>query len=184
MITIVILGRGGQGGITAARILGSAVLVENPAMNAVQDLPQYGTERRGALTTATVRIDFENPQQLIRNKSQPKDVDFLVILDSKLTEEGKAFVNPQKTKSVLINTAEQAEGFACFGVPVAVVDGYKIARLKALGENVNTALLGAFAKISGLVRLESILSAIEEKIGKKAKHNKKAAMLGFEQVIF
>jgi 2-oxoacid:acceptor oxidoreductase gamma subunit (pyruvate/2-ketoisovalerate family) len=54
MIEIRFHGRGGQGAVTASRIVAIAAYEEGKYSQAI---PMYGTERRGAPLTAFVRID-------------------------------------------------------------------------------------------------------------------------------
>ncbi|MCJ7605526.1 MAG: 2-oxoacid:acceptor oxidoreductase family protein, partial [Dehalococcoidales bacterium] len=56
-------GRGGQGAVTAARILASAFVVEGKY---VATFPMYGFERRGAPVVAFTRMDDKQ----IREKTQ------------------------------------------------------------------------------------------------------------------
>ena len=53
MKDLIILGRGGQGGVTAARILVSAALKDGKWGQAI---PEFGAERRGAVVKSYARI--------------------------------------------------------------------------------------------------------------------------------
>ena len=67
---------------------------------------------------------------------------------------------------------------------VAVVDATEISLKYGLGSKespiVNTAILGAFSKATGIVKIESVLKAIEEKVPAKVEANKKAAFEAYE----
>jgi Pyruvate/2-oxoacid:ferredoxin oxidoreductase gamma subunit len=47
---------------------------------------------------------------------------------------------------------------------------------------VNTAILGAFAKATGLVTIESVVEAIRESVPVRAEENAKAARDAYEEV--
>jgi pyruvate ferredoxin oxidoreductase gamma subunit/2-oxoisovalerate ferredoxin oxidoreductase gamma subunit len=74
MIDIRLHGRGGQGAVTASRILATAAFLEKKYS---QSIPMYGTERRGAPVTAFVRIGEKN--KMVR--SLIHEPDYVVVLD-------------------------------------------------------------------------------------------------------
>lgn len=76
-------GRGGQGGKTASRILGSAAF--NEGLN-VQDSPVYGAERRGAPVTAFTRISDGE----ILERGFIFDPDAVIVMDETLIEDQTA----------------------------------------------------------------------------------------------
>lgn len=172
MIEIIFLGRGGQGAKSAAILLTEALFIENPGMLALQASSEYGPERGGAPTKAFVRVDLANKGKRIRKRGPVSSASFVIILDPTL--EAKL----DGADYVLINTGKEARVDGNF----FAVDGYEIAHDCGLAGNVNTVLLGAFAKTGRLVSLESVLSAIEKKLNKKIEENKKAATFGFEKV--
>lgn len=75
MYEIRIHSSGGQGGISAARLLADAVFRGGRYATAS---PFYGAERRGAPVVSFVRIDA----QPIRIYSQIQDPDMVVVLDT------------------------------------------------------------------------------------------------------
>ena len=74
MYEIRIHSRGGQGGVTAARLLALAAFRDGKYATAC---PFYGAERRGAPVVSYVRID-DRP---IRVYSQIRNPDLVVVLD-------------------------------------------------------------------------------------------------------
>lgn len=60
MLEITIYSIGGQGGVTAAKLLALSALYDGKYSQAI---PQFGPERRGALVTSYVRIS----DKVIRN---------------------------------------------------------------------------------------------------------------------
>lgn len=174
-------GRGGQGAVTAAELLAVAAGEEGKSS---QSFPVFGVERRGAPVASFCRIDDKQ----IRIHQQVYNPDFVVVLDeglldgvdvaSGLKENGVIIVNSKCDASAL-NEKLKPKG----GMKVFVVDATGIA-LKNLGKPiVNTAMLGAFAKASGLVTLESVKKAVNERFeGKMAEKNAKAVEECFNEL--
>lgn len=156
-------GRGGQGVVTANEILAGAALREGKFIKA---FPEFGPERMGAPIRAFARIS-DKP---ITVHSQVYYPDYVVVVDSTLlgqidvTEglksDGAVIANypdvPEKLKSIIGDKFE-----------VHTVNATKIA-LEEIGRPLtNTAMLGALAKISGIVTLESIIKELERKFAGK-----------------
>ena len=70
-------GRGGQGAVTASKLLAEAALEEGKYF---QGIPDYGAERMGAPVRAFTRIDSEP----IRPYCQVTEPDAVVVLDPTL----------------------------------------------------------------------------------------------------
>jgi pyruvate ferredoxin oxidoreductase gamma subunit len=77
LTSVRIIGRGGQGVKSAARVLGTAAFL---AGLYVQDQPLYGAERRGAPITAFIRISNEP----ILERGHLSSPSFLVVIDDSL----------------------------------------------------------------------------------------------------
>jgi len=175
-------GRGGEGAVTAAELLAKAVFKEG---RYVQAFPLFGAERRGAPVKAFARID--DKEILIR--SQIYCPDYVVVLDSGLLGIIDVTEGLKEAGLVLINSRKKPEeiqlGTNC---RLATVDATSIAlELSLLVAGlpvVNTAILGAFARATDEVKLESVTYAIREawpgKIGEK---NAYAAELAFQKTI-
>ena len=179
MIEIRFHGRGGQGAVTAANLLAMAAFRENKD---VQAFPYFGVERRGAPVTAFTKID-DKP---VRIKSQIYEPDYVVVLDSSLL---KAVDVDQGLKSeglVLINTEKNPEDIRGVSGTIATVDATRIAVKHGLGSKeapiVNTAILGAFASATGIVKIESLVESILESAPAKKKENAEAAKEAYESV--
>ena len=78
MIGIRIHGRGGQGAVTASRLLAEAAYIDGKFSQAI---PMYGTERRGAPLTAFVRLDDVR----VRERELVHEPDIVVVLDPLLS---------------------------------------------------------------------------------------------------
>jgi pyruvate ferredoxin oxidoreductase gamma subunit/2-oxoisovalerate ferredoxin oxidoreductase gamma subunit len=180
MIEIRFHGRGGQGAVIASKIMAVAVFHEGQW---VQSFPKFGVERRGAPVEAFLRIDRD--KILLRNNVY--EPDHVVVLDPTLIEATNVTTGLRPGGVVLINTTKKPAEFpALKSWRVACVDASAIALKHRLGTPsqpiVNTAILGAVAKITGLVGIDSICAAIQEEVPIKPEANAAAARLAFDQV--
>ena len=180
MVEIRIHGRGGQGAVIASKLLASAFFKEGKY---VQSFPTFGVERRGAPVAAFVRVDDEP----ILVRSQIYEPDHIIVLDPTLIEAVDVTHGLKPGGWILINTAREPEEFKDLAqFRVATVDASGIAARHRLGSKthpiVNTAILGAFAKVTGMVKLESILDSIEEEVPIAPDRNRKAAQEAFQLV--
>ena len=180
MIEIRMHGRGGQGGVIAAKILASAIFKEG---RFAQSFPSFGVERRGAPVLAFTRVD-DKP---IRLRTAIYEPDHLIILDATLVKSTNVFSGLKRGGTILINTASP---LGMFNFPedysAAAVDAGGIAAKHGLGTKsmpiVNTSILGAFAKFSGVVGIEAIVEAIREGVPMKQDENAAAALEAYESV--
>lgn len=175
MIEIRMHGRGGQGTVVASKILADAAFKDGKY---AQSFPQYGVERRGAPVVAFTRIaEHENELAVRSNIYEP---DHLVILDPTLIGAVDVFHGLKEGGWVIINTPEPPEKFDVDPkYRVATVDASGVAIKYRLGSKtqpiVNTAILGAFVRVTGIVTLDSLLRAIQENSPAKKEENVKAA---------
>jgi 2-oxoacid:acceptor oxidoreductase gamma subunit (pyruvate/2-ketoisovalerate family)/2-oxoacid:acceptor oxidoreductase delta subunit (pyruvate/2-ketoisovalerate family) len=177
LIEIRLHGRGGQGAVTASRIIATAAYEEGKYSQAI---PMYGTERRGAPLTAFVRIDDVR----VRERELVHDPDISIVLDPLIAKEQGVVENLKPGGLVLLNTTYEPEEIKLGGdFKVATVDATSIA-LSTLGRAItNTAILGAFSKITGLIKLESMEKAIMKYFpGRLGEMNVAAVRKSYEEV--
>jgi len=177
MIEIRFHGRGGQGAVTASRIVAIAAYEEGKYSQAI---PMYGTERRGAPLTAFVRID----DRRVRERQLVHSPDVVVVLDPLFAKEQAVVDNIKEGGMVLLNSAADPSDVTLGGeFNVATVDATSIA-LETLGRPItNTAILGAFAKVTDLVSIESIEKAIMKQFpGRIGEVNVAAAKRSYAEV--
>ncbi|MEM2251279.1 MAG: pyruvate ferredoxin oxidoreductase subunit gamma [Candidatus Hadarchaeales archaeon] len=174
MIEVTFHGRGGQGAVTAARLLAEAAFLEGKFCQA---FPTFGAERRGAPVCAFARIS-ENP---IRLRSQVYSPDHVVVLDASLLGVVDVCEGLKENGWIVINSKGLPGKLA--GKNVAIVDATKIA-IEAIGRPiVNTAMLGAFAKITNVVSLDSLIKVVNKYFeGKGAVGNMNALRIAYEEV--
>lgn len=180
MIEIRFHGRGGQGAVTGANILAQAAFKEGKD---VQAFPYFGVERRGAPVTAFTKID-DRP---VRIKSQIYEPDYVVVLDSSLLKAVDVTQGLKNGGVVIINTDKKPGEIKDVKGKIATVDATAIAVKHGLGSKeapiVNTSILGAFAKATGVVKIESIVDSIMESAPAKRKENADAAKEAYEYVV-
>lgn len=171
-------GRGGQGAVTASKILALAAFEEGKY---VISFPFFGTERRGAPVTAFTRID-DSPILL---KTQIYRPDIVVILDPYVLNSGSVSSGVPDNGMFIINTRKDPEEFN-LGRKTITVDATSIAVSLNLGSKanpiVNTAILGAFARATGLVSLETVVSATMESSPKMQQENARAVSQAYNSV--
>jgi 2-oxoacid:acceptor oxidoreductase gamma subunit (pyruvate/2-ketoisovalerate family) len=181
MIEIRFHGRGGQGAVIASKILASALFKEGKQ---AQAFPAFGGERRGAPVMAFTRFD----NKTITRRSMVYEPDHVVVLDESILEVVDVTAGLKDGGWILINTSKSASAFANFTrFRVATVDANRIAQENGLGSTtapvVNTVIMGAFSKITGLVGLKTVLEGIPEYVPAKTEANIAAAKAAFDQAI-
>ncbi|MFA6422290.1 MAG: pyruvate ferredoxin oxidoreductase subunit gamma [Candidatus Buchananbacteria bacterium] len=177
MIEIRIHGRGGQGSVTMAELLAEAVFYDGKFSQA---FPNFGVERRGAPVTAYVRVD----EKYIRLRSQVYSPDVVIIQDSSLIGGVDVFAGLTDGGMAVINvSSETPEIKAPNNIKVHTIDAKKLA-LEIIGKPIiNTIMLGVFAGITGIVKMESVEKVIRERFsGDIAEKNVLAAKRGFELI--
>lgn len=159
MIEMTIYGRGGQGGVTLAKLIATAFFLRGKD---VQAFGVYAAERSGAPLQAFVRIDDKE----ITNHNQVREPDHIIVLDRTLIAP-RVLTGLKPDGWVILNAPETPESFKEFfsGRHVATVDATAIAVENGLGTRtvpiVNTTLLGAVAPLLGLT-LEDVEAALAE----------------------
>jgi 2-oxoacid:acceptor oxidoreductase gamma subunit (pyruvate/2-ketoisovalerate family) len=175
-------GRGGQGAVVASSVLASAYFKEGKF---VQAFPSFGAERRGAPVTAFTRTD----EQEISIRFGIYNPDCLVILDATLAKKAEITSGLKDGHWIIINSDRPPDDFRFLGdYPVATIDASSIARKYKLGSPsvpiINTTILGAFAKVTGNVKIESVLEAIRESAPSKPEENARAAREAYEAAVY
>lgn len=174
-------GRGGQGAVTASEIVAAAAILEGRYALA---FPEFGAERRGAPVRAYTRIS-DDPVIPRTPITRP---DIVVVLDPSLL--GPGVVEGLKPNGTLVvnhvKTPREVAEACGLSVPakVAVVDATGIA-LKRLGRPiVNTAILGALVRATGIVSLETVVRLVRERFpGKLGEVNSYAVRDAHESTV-
>ncbi len=180
MIEIRFHGRGGQGAVVASNLLAMAAFREGKD---VQAFPYFGVERRGAPVTAFTKLD-DKP---VRIKSQIYEPDHVIVMDSSLLKAVDVTQGLKTGGVVLINTDKKPQQVKDIKGKIATVDATAIAVKHGLGSReapiVNTAILGAFARATGVVKIESLIDTILDSAPAKKNENVEAAKEAYETVL-
>ncbi|MCJ7726699.1 MAG: 2-oxoacid:acceptor oxidoreductase family protein [Acidimicrobiia bacterium] len=182
MIELRIHGRGGQGAVVASKALAQAAFIEG---HYVQSYPDYGVERRGAPVVAFARIAEPGDQYFVRQDI--REPDHILVLDATLLDSGAPLDGLRDGGWVVVNSTEAATDLDIPGrFRVASVDASSIALKHGLGSAaqpvVNTAILGAFARATGVVGLDEVLEAIAHNVPVRSDENQAAAREAHEAV--
>lgn len=143
--------------------------------------PSFGFERRGAPVATFCRLD-DNP---IRERTQIYHPDCLVVLDPLLANSTQIYTGLKERAILVINTSKPVErqyhrNLSVFGA----VDATEIG-LQEIGSPItNTCMLGAFARTTGWVQLDSLLSSLEEFFsGSALDKNARCVERGFRETV-
>lgn len=160
-------GRGGQGAVTAAKILTEAAYYEG--FKGVSAKPTYFSERRGAPVSVHTRIAGE-PIRSFANVVFP---DIVVVLDDNLLEMVNVTGNLKEGGLLVVNSARTPKELGLEGpFNVAVSDAFRSSAEAGLiiegNVLISTSILGPFAAASDLVGLDNIRKAVERHFGGSA----------------
>ncbi len=155
-------GRGGQGAITAAKILAQAAYLEG--YRGVTAAPSFGAERRGAPVSASTRI----ASQPIMVVSQVENPNVVVVLDHTLLKYDEVTSGLVRGGWLIVNSWRHPKELDLGGeFNIATADATRVCSdlgLIVVGLTiVNTAILGAFIRATEAVSLASVEEAIRER---------------------
>lgn len=173
-------GRGGQGAITAAKIVATAAFFSG--FKGAAMIPTFGTERRGAPVLTSLKISTEK----IYDLSPIVNPDIVVVLDYLLLEEKGTLDGLKAGGLIVVNSPRPPAAYAYPGMRVATADVTAIAESAGLRRGVvNTGIIGAFSKASGIVGVDILAEKIMEEFRElKPVENAQAARLTFEKTLF
>lgn len=178
-------GRGGQGTVTAAKVLADACLSGG---RHVQAFPEYGPERAGAPLRAYNRISSHE----IRMHCPVLHPQVVSIVDPTLIESANVTDGVTEDAVFVVNTSKSPQEIreklrAGPKQRVFTVDATKIA-LECIGRALpNSPMLGALCKVTGLITLDHLLEDVRKSFGKKFAQkiidgNLEATRRGYEEV--
>ncbi len=182
MTEIRILSRGGQGGVTSAKMLAYAGHIDGKY---VQAIPKYGSERKGAPIYADVRIADEQVKThapvIIENTHS------WIVLESSLVE--TIPLNDLRPDTIIVINSQDVPPILKDQKKIRVgkVDAVSIARECGLIRSgtvmVSTIMLGAWVKATGVVTLDALIKATENQFGKGAlcQANIRSIKMAYEQ---
>lgn len=173
-------GRGGQGTVVAAEILATAFLADGKYATSI---PSFGQERRGAPVAAFIRLDTKP----IRERCRVYHPDIVVVLDKVLTESPSCYIGLKEHGTIILNHRGKDKRLSLphLETPelLATIDATSIS-LQELGVPItNSCMLGAFARVTDIVQLDTLTSALEEFLeGHLLNKNRRCLQRGFDEV--
>lgn len=180
MLEIRFHGRGGQGAVTSAELIAAAAIGKGKY---AQAFPSFGPERRGAPVVAFCRVDDER----IRIRAKVYEPDVVVILDSGLLTlidpveglkpDGILIINSKKSYEEIMDSCH----FSC---RVGIVNADEIAREEIGRVIVNTTMMGAVIKATGLLGVDDIRGPMLKRFGPKlGEKNMKALQRAYNELV-
>lgn len=184
MFQIRIHGRGGQGVVTAAELLSVAAFAEG---RHAQAFPSFGSERTGAPVVAFCRLD-DRP---IRIREPVMEPDAVIVQDPTLLGQVDVLNGLRRDGYLLVNTAGTLDEVGLAGTAARLPSGHAVAVAASalarihVGRPVpNAALLGAFAALTALMSIDSVVAAITTRFGGRlSEGNANAARAAYEYVL-
>ena len=150
--------RGGQGGVTGAKLLAYAGSLEGFE---VQAIPKYGAERKGAPIFVDVRLS-DKP---IKTHSPVGNLaDHFIILEASLISKMPKI---RDDALIVLNSKDLPANSSEISTKIGVVDAYRIAEEEHLIKSgtplVSTIMIGAWCKATDeLISLKNIQTTIEK----------------------
>ncbi|MCX8169176.1 MAG: 2-oxoacid:acceptor oxidoreductase family protein [Candidatus Methanomethylicia archaeon] len=174
-------GRGGQGVVVASYLLVKSAF---KAGFWGQSIPMFGAERRGAPVEAYTRIS----DSYIKRHSQVYNPDIIIVFDSKLMEIVDVTRGLKDNGIIVLNsniklTPRDLSRFKVYFVDATDI-AVKLGLYFAGFPIVNTAMIGALAKVINIIPLDSVLDSILSTwSGKIGELNAKAAKLAYDSTV-
>jgi len=176
LLELALRGRGGQGVVTAGELMVKAMVLEDKY---AQSIPFFGGERRGAPVVSYLRLS-DQPIFLHREVYNP---DGIAVFDPSLMQIMDVTEGIKEKGFLLVNSPEPKRWW----INEYIVDATSIA--KELGlviagwAVINTAMVGALAKVLGMPSLSSLEEAVKEEFpGKIGELNAEAIERGYKEV--
>jgi pyruvate ferredoxin oxidoreductase gamma subunit len=160
MKEIRIHGRGGQGSLVLAQFMAIAALEDGRFGQAFPYLGGGG-ERRGKPIMAFCRL----AEKAIRLRARVSSPDYVIVQDSTIFKEVNIEEGLKPGGMILLNSDKDAGslGLDTSRFKVQTISADALAK-KILGRPIiNTALLGAFAALTGEISVEAALTAVRSK---------------------
>ena len=175
MLQLRIQGRGGQGAQMAGEVLARTYFEEGKY---VQAYSTYGGARRGTPVSTFIRVD----DAFIRERCDIESPDAIVCFDPSLLSPA-LLGGAQPGTVVLINSSRPPEAFTDLGdFRIGTLDAIVVAQANGLGRFVNSAILGAFARMLGSPSMDALTATLLQVSPAKPEQNAQCARDGYRMV--
>ncbi|MBT3362909.1 MAG: pyruvate synthase [Chloroflexi bacterium] len=173
-------GRGGQGAVTSAELVALAAISEEKY---AQAFPSFGPERRGAPVQAFNRINEGSP---VRVRSEVTKPDAVIVLDPILLKIIDVTSGLKSGGYLIVNTKRSIDDIKAEyngDYKIAVLDAMKIAKEKLGVPITNTTMMGALIRVTGCVKMESVIAPLHHRFGRIAEKNIVACQTAYDQTV-
>ena len=149
-------GRGGQGAVLLSKILAKALVDEGKFVIAI---PSFGFERRGAPVAAFLRYDDKE----LRAATNIYEPDCIICIDPTIPNAVDIFASMKEHGTLVQATKKPRERLTLPDdlARLGICDAIGIALDIFTKPITNSIMLGAFAKTTGLVSLDSLKNGLE-----------------------
>lgn len=176
MKQIKLYGIGGQGVVTAAKIIAEAVAIEEGQY--AQAVPAYGHERRGAPVYSDVMLS----DQPIKLKSFVYHPDYVVIFDMSVLDKGVDVMKGVSPETIFIINEECVDPSHPFHNHKTYYVGARRIAVDVIKRDIpNSSMCGAMAG-AGLVGIEAVKTVINRKFKKAGEVNAAAAQQACDEL--
>jgi len=171
LITLIILGRGGQGAVTACEIIAEAAYMSGKYVD-VHAYPSFGAERRGAPVQAYAKLSRKHK---IWDRAQIQNPNILIVFDETVLDY-EIISSLRKNGTFIINSDKKPEFFSkkfnfSNETKIVVADISKIAIEKDLTIDgnpiINTPILGLLSRALPDLKLENLKNVVHNRLGNK-----------------
>ena len=156
--------RGGQGAVTAAKMVAELALGQGKYFQA---FPEYGPERSGAPIVAFTRVS-DDPIQIYSGIEHPQIV---IVLDPSLLAATDVTKGAPDDAIVLVNSemtpAQLREHYGLKGGRLFTIAATRIAIETIKRPIPNTPMVGALTRITGLFPIDEVVAFLRVDFGKK-----------------
>jgi 2-oxoacid:acceptor oxidoreductase gamma subunit (pyruvate/2-ketoisovalerate family) len=172
-------GRGGQGAITAAKIVANAAFVSG--YEGIVMVPSFGTERRGAPVSTSLKIS----KTKINDLSPTENPDIVVVLDHMLLDEVDVTAGLKEGGLLVLNSPRRLQDYQFQNLKLAIADVTTLSSEVGLKKGiVNSGIIGVLARAVDLVEMSVLAKEIKaEFVGKKPAENAQSALLAYERTV-
>ncbi len=180
MLEIRFHGRGGGGTVVLATLLAKAFF---QAGYQVQSFPFFGVERRGAPVEAYLRLASKK----ILARTSVTTPDHVVVQDQSLIQDIGVMQGLKPGGWILLNCPLHPSDMSLFtNYKVAIVDATSLALKNRIGSRthpiVNTAMIGAFARMMEAPPMDTVIAAIRKEVPSDPDRNVAAAEEAYREV--
>lgn len=156
---IIIAGFGGQGIILAGKLLAYSAMIENKE---VTHIPAYGAEMRGGTCNCSVIISDQPIASPVVSKP---DITLIMNQPSKTKFEQKCNNNSK----MFLNNSLIEEKVKRDDIKAYYVDATNLAEKSGSVKSANMIMLGALAKVTNIVKLNTLIDSLPEVISSRNK---------------